>query len=292
MIGSEFSPNHLTRALEGWQKNIHGGQWRYLIQYGQTNDKFEEIEMELNAGQISKLPSDFFQTIKIIHVTSGGPVQVCVSPFEEQSKFTLHENDCLVVGSEVECQFEAAQDTCFDVTISQKIDDPKFRYFVKYIPVTEQVDHEFLGSTAMQRFKMVVNPELLDGLLSRCVFYVAPGENGPPFHKHPTHETFRMLKDSGPIKVAINGNIQTDLQAGDYFNVYPEQVHSFKNPHAEEAKLVATLYPAGIEKTFLKFSELYKQFSKQELTKEQYTQAMQEARCSSQCIKPVPGYHW
>lgn len=287
---SDFSPSHLIRALEGWQDSAGMGLWRYLVEYRQTKDQFEELELDLKRGQQSRIPVDASKTIKIIHLTEGGPLKVRISPYEEREEYILNEGDCLVVGSEFTCSFEAIDNSRFDITLSQKIDDPKFWYFIKPISKAEQTNHEFLGSTAMQRFTVIVHPELLDGLLSRCLFYVAPGENGPPFHTHPTHETFRVLKGSADIEVALGGKgQQTFLKSGDYLNVFPKQTHTFRNTSSSEAQFVATLYPAGIERTFLKFSELYKKRLKDELTEEQYKDKMNEVRATGCHIHRADG---
>lgn len=275
----DISPSILTRSHSGWVGYPHG-KWRFLSQRTQTLDKFEELEIRLSASLGSILPIESSGLIKIIHMTSGSFLTVDID-LPINNVITMSTHDCLIIGSTVNFKLTADSEVTLDVTLlNNTIQKLEFERLVKYVPFEFQDDYEFFGNGAIQKFKVLIHPDMLDDQLSRCLFYVAPGENGPPFHTHPTFETFRMLDQSGPIEVAIGGEapIQTSLTSEDYLNVYPGVIHSFRNHTEKEAKFVATLCPAGAEKTFIRFAELYAQLKAERIDQDQYTEEMNKAR--------------
>ena len=100
-----------------------------------------------------------------------------------------------------------------------------------------------------------------------------------------------MLQGNGQLEVAVSGEnpIQITLADGDYLNVARGDIHSFRNLYKTEAKFIATLYPAGAERVFLKFTELYSQLKNGDISKDEYLEGMKNARKNSCYIIGVKG---
>ena len=77
---------------------------------------------------------------------------------------------------------------------------------------------------------------------------IVPAGGGPPPHIHRNEdETFYVLE--GELEFLLGDRVVTGT-AGDFVNVPRGTVHRFHNAGTEQARLILTFTPAGIEKFF------------------------------------------
>jgi quercetin dioxygenase-like cupin family protein len=81
---------------------------------------------------------------------------------------------------------------------------------------------------------------------------IPPG-GGPPPHRHDFEECFRVL--AGSIEVRLRDLPPLRLEAGDSANIPANAPHSFHNAADEEARLLCTVAPAGLERFFAEFGD-------------------------------------
>jgi quercetin dioxygenase-like cupin family protein len=80
-----------------------------------------------------------------------------------------------------------------------------------------------------------------------------PPAGGPPPHRHDFEECFRVL--AGSIEVQLRDLPPMRLQAGDSVNIPANAPHAFRNPADQEARLLCTVAPAGLERFFAEFGD-------------------------------------
>ena len=124
LLSSSLQAYTLKGYNEGWQ-DFQQGQWRYLLNYQQSSDDFEEIEVRLNSHQDSVLPINTTDAIRIIHLTQGDSLKVIIHN-PQKTEYILSNNDVIVIGSKLDFQVQSATKVVFDVTISEKSQNPKF----------------------------------------------------------------------------------------------------------------------------------------------------------------------
>lgn len=78
---------------------------------------------------------------------------------------------------------------------------------------------------------------------------IPAGDTGPPIHFHTNEDESFFLK-SGQLKFIINDE-EIKLNAGEFLNVEKGERHTWKNESEEDAELIVTFAPAGIEKMFV-----------------------------------------
>jgi quercetin dioxygenase-like cupin family protein len=76
---------------------------------------------------------------------------------------------------------------------------------------------------------------------------VAPGGGPPPHIHHHEDETFYVLEGECDFRL---GDRWVTAGVGDFVNVPRGSVHCFSNAGSEQARLVVTFSPAGIERFF------------------------------------------
>jgi mannose-6-phosphate isomerase-like protein (cupin superfamily) len=85
--------------------------------------------------------------------------------------------------------------------------------------------------------------------------YAVPGGvSGPPPHVH-TREDESFICIAGGLQVELGGET-FDMTHGDYLFLPREVVHTFRNPHEEEARVISVVSPAGLENYYLALSTL------------------------------------
>jgi quercetin dioxygenase-like cupin family protein len=104
-------------------------------------------------------------------------------------------------------------------------------------------------SVAGDRVAILLADEDTHGQYTVMESVVAPGA-GPPPHVHEREdEMFQVL--AGEITI-YQGEKAVRLQRGDYLFAARGLPHSFRNTGKEEARMIITTSPAGIEKFFEK----------------------------------------
>jgi len=96
--------------------------------------------------------------------------------------------------------------------------------------------------------RYIATGEQTDGQYFQCTTSIPAGDPGPPKHRHKNEsEGFYVL--SGSLCLIVEGREHV-LNSGDFFNVAPGTTHTWSNKSAEEAELVITFSPSGIENMF------------------------------------------
>ncbi len=78
---------------------------------------------------------------------------------------------------------------------------------------------------------------------------IPAGDSGPPIHFHSNEDESFFLK-SGRLKFIVNDE-EMELNAGDFLNIEKGERHTWKNETEEDAALIVTFAPAGIEQMFV-----------------------------------------
>ncbi|BCJ49687.1 hypothetical protein Asp14428_11620 [Actinoplanes sp. NBRC 14428] len=76
-------------------------------------------------------------------------------------------------------------------------------------------------------------------------YTVPPETDGPPAHLH-TREDESFMCLAGRLDVRLGGE-DFVLDHGDYLFLPRNVVHTFRNPYADEARIVSVVSPAGLE---------------------------------------------
>ncbi len=277
----------VIKKEEGWQK-LPWGKWRYLVNFAQTDRTFEEVEVE--AYNKTYEPLFFFQekmSFLSFHVTSGN------FDFFIDEKTAVHceKDDLLLVSPKVQVSFKSTNVLSrMDITRSSpvQISTP----FFEKIAAQHIDEHVFkVRGGGLQRFKVLIPSEKTKGTFTRLLFYVEGNTLGPPFHSHSIHETFRILSGQGSIEVNIGGSGKNKylLEPGDYANVYPKTIHTYRKLGNDTIGLIATLAPHGLEEMFLAYSLLYKQLQEAKIDETTYFEGIAEARKKTTFITPEVG---
>ncbi|MDN5217490.1 cupin domain-containing protein [Fulvivirgaceae bacterium BMA12] len=78
---------------------------------------------------------------------------------------------------------------------------------------------------------------------------IPAGDPGPPAHAH-SKEDESFFLTSGKLKFVVNGE-DIELKPGEFLNIEKGEKHTWKNDSNEEAELIITFAPAGIENMFV-----------------------------------------
>ncbi len=74
---------------------------------------------------------------------------------------------------------------------------------------------------------------------------IPAGDSGPPIHTH-SNEDESFFLQRGKLIFIINDQ-EIELKEGEFLNIEKGERHSWKNESDEDAKLIVTFAPAGIE---------------------------------------------
>lgn len=103
-------------------------------------------------------------------------------------------------------------------------------------------DEEHFGLT------YIATGEHTGGRYFQCSTLIPAGDIGPPKHRH-ENESEGFYVVSGQFCLIVD-DIDHDLRAGDYLNVFPGQVHTWTNKSKDKVELIITFSPSGIEDMF------------------------------------------
>ena len=78
---------------------------------------------------------------------------------------------------------------------------------------------------------------------------VPAGDMGPPQHTHTREDESFYLK-KGQLIFTVNA-VEVTLSEGEFLNIEKGETHSWKNISSQDAELIVTFAPAGIEKMFV-----------------------------------------
>jgi mannose-6-phosphate isomerase-like protein (cupin superfamily) len=92
---------------------------------------------------------------------------------------------------------------------------------------------------------MKTNGESTRSAYSLFEYTVPPETNGPPPHTH-TREDESFIVLAGRCDATL-GSEQYTLEAGDYLYLPRDVLHAFRNPYAEESRIISVVSPSGIE---------------------------------------------
>jgi quercetin dioxygenase-like cupin family protein len=101
-------------------------------------------------------------------------------------------------------------------------------------------------------YTVLLSGEQTDGRFAMLDMLIPPG-GGPPPHRHSFEECFRVL--AGSIEVQLRDLPPVRLEAGDSANIPANAPHAFRNVADEEARLLCTVAPAGLERFFAEFGD-------------------------------------
>jgi mannose-6-phosphate isomerase-like protein (cupin superfamily) len=85
-------------------------------------------------------------------------------------------------------------------------------------------------------------------------YTVPPETDGPPPHLH-TREDESFICLAGKMDVSLGGEEFT-IGHGDFLFLPRDVVHAFRNPYAEETRVVSVVSPAGLERYYQALAEL------------------------------------
>ena len=101
-------------------------------------------------------------------------------------------------------------------------------------------------------YTVLLSGEQTAGRFAMLDMLIPPG-GGPPPHRHDFEECFRVL--AGSSEVQLRDLPPMRLQAGDSVNIPANAPHAFRNTADEEARLLCTVAPAGLERFFAEFGD-------------------------------------
>ena len=101
-------------------------------------------------------------------------------------------------------------------------------------------------------YTVLLSGEQTDGRFAMLDMLIPPG-GGPPPHRHNFEECFRVL--AGSIEVRLRDLPPVRLEAGDSANIPANAPHAFRNTADEDARLLCTVAPAGLERFFAEFGD-------------------------------------
>ena len=101
-------------------------------------------------------------------------------------------------------------------------------------------------------YTVLLSGQQTAGRFAMLDMLIPPG-GGPPPHRHDFEECFRVL--AGSIEVQLRDLPPMRLQAGDSVNIPANAPHAFRNTADEEARLLCTVAPAGLERFFAEFGD-------------------------------------
>src|ERR1700750_2695453 len=101
-------------------------------------------------------------------------------------------------------------------------------------------------------YTVLLSGEQTAGRFAMLDMLIPPG-GGPPPHRHNFEECFRVL--AGSIEVQLRDLPPLRWEAGDSANIPANAPHAFRNTGDEEARLLCTVAPAGLERFFGEFGD-------------------------------------
>jgi quercetin dioxygenase-like cupin family protein len=101
-------------------------------------------------------------------------------------------------------------------------------------------------------YTVLLSGEQTAGRFAMLDMLIPPG-GGPPPHRHAFEESFRVL--AGSIEVQLRDRPAMRLGVGDSVNIPANAPHAFRNTAGEEARLLCTVAPAGLERFFAQFGD-------------------------------------
>ncbi|NEQ49134.1 MAG: cupin domain-containing protein [Leptolyngbya sp. SIO3F4] len=82
---------------------------------------------------------------------------------------------------------------------------------------------------------------------------IPAGDPGPPSHTHQNEdESFYLLH--GEVIFSVQGK-EITLHAGEFLNIEKGEKHTWRNEGREDATLIVTFTPAGIEHMFIELDQ-------------------------------------
>lgn len=85
-------------------------------------------------------------------------------------------------------------------------------------------------------------------------YTVPPETDGPPPHLH-TREDESFICLAGKMDVSLGGEEFT-IGHGDFLFLPRDVVHAFRNPYAEETRVVSVVSPAGLERYYQALADM------------------------------------
>lgn len=85
-------------------------------------------------------------------------------------------------------------------------------------------------------------------------YTVPPETSGPPPHLH-TREDESFICLAGKLDVSLGGEEFT-IGHGDFLFLPRDVVHAFRNPYAEETRVVSVVSPAGLERYYQALADM------------------------------------
>jgi mannose-6-phosphate isomerase-like protein (cupin superfamily) len=85
-------------------------------------------------------------------------------------------------------------------------------------------------------------------------YAIPPETDGPPPHVH-TREDESFICLSGRLDVHLGGEDFT-MEYGDYLYLPRDVVHAFRNPYAEESRVISVVSPAGLERYYQALADM------------------------------------
>ena len=85
-------------------------------------------------------------------------------------------------------------------------------------------------------------------------YAIPPETNGPPPHVH-TREDESFICLAGRLDVHLGGKDYT-MEHGDYMYLPRDIVHAFRNPYAEESRVISVVSPAGLENYYQALADM------------------------------------
>jgi mannose-6-phosphate isomerase-like protein (cupin superfamily) len=85
-------------------------------------------------------------------------------------------------------------------------------------------------------------------------YTVPPETDGPPPHLH-TREDESFICLAGKMDVTLGGE-QFTIGHGDFLFLPRDVVHAFRNPYAEETRVVSVVSPAGLERYYQALADM------------------------------------
>jgi quercetin dioxygenase-like cupin family protein len=107
-------------------------------------------------------------------------------------------------------------------------------------------------AVAGDTYTVLFSGEQTGGRFAMLDMLIPPGE-GPPLHRHDFEECFRVLE--GSLNVYVRDLPPVRLDVGDSANIPANVPHFFRASGHEQARLLCTVAPSGLETFFAEFGD-------------------------------------
>ncbi|MEM7484185.1 MAG: cupin domain-containing protein [Bacteroidota bacterium] len=107
-------------------------------------------------------------------------------------------------------------------------------------------------TTATQYYfglKFIATGSDTNGKYFMCETTIPAGDLGPPFHSHSIEDEGFYIK-KGQLTFTVNDK-EIKLNQGEFLNIEKGEKHSWRNETNQDAELIVTFAPAGIEHMFI-----------------------------------------